>query len=221
MAVNNVMLQFKRRTDRDAFMEVDKRDKLECGAPTLLPRVHILDVTTGMHNSRGRGCSLRHDQYWIKHEGAKSKAASAAPPSRIGSTSVSGLTQQLEQMSVGNTGMGHVPENASAECQPISLTHEEVSYEAYTGNAFPHLELVSDDRRHHDTASLQSLGTFLHWSLNQEIVFSAALTGKPLRKEAFTQYCWKRCVVGTSTDYAMAISRDDWERALPMVICGI
>ena len=46
------------------------------------------------------------------------------------------------------------------------------------------------------------IGTNFNWTLNQEIVFSAALTGKPLRKQEFQQYCWKRCVIGASRDCA-------------------
>ena len=49
--------------------------------------------------------------------------------------------------------------------------------------------------------------------LNQEIVFSAALTGKPRRKQHVTQYCWKRCVIGTKTDYSEALNKREWQEA--------
>ena len=62
--------------------------------------------------------------------------------------------------------------------------------------------------------NMQAMGTNFNWTLNQEIVFSAALSGKPVRKEDFSQYCWKRCVIGTSRDYAMALYKDDWDAAL-------
>ena len=41
--------------------------------------------------------------------------------------------------------------------------------------------------------TMPALGTYFNWTLNQETVFSSALTGKPVRKEEFSQYCWKRC----------------------------
>ena len=60
---------------------------------------------------------------------------------------------------------------------------------------------------------MNALGEFA-WALNHEIVFSAALTGRPLRKAYFAQYCWSRCVVGNTTDYAPALDRQEWELAL-------
>ena len=30
----------------------------------------------------------------------------------------------------------------------------------------------------------------------------------------FSQYCWKRCVIGTKTDYSSALNRVDWQQAL-------
>ena len=58
------------------------------------------------------------------------------------------------------------------------------------------------------------MGTNFHWTLTQEMLFSAALTGKPARKEDFAQYCWKRCVIGTREDYADATAHLEWEFAL-------
>ena len=92
---------------------------------------------------------------------------------------------------------------------------DEVSLEAYTGNAFTPLEMVSSDHRHHGTMlTMRAIGTIFNWTLNQEVVFSAALTGKPERKEDFVQLCWKRCVIGTLKDYAMALFQGEWDAAL-------
>ena len=49
---------------------------------------------------------------------------------------------------------------------------------------------------------------------SNSIVFSAAITGKPRRKEPFSQYCWKRCVIGTKSDYASVVNRVEWQQAL-------
>ena len=97
-AISNAMLQFKLCTVGDASAELDKLDKVECGCVPPLPQVHNYNTTTGMHVCLGRGCSLKHDQSWIKQDAATSKAASAAvPPSWVGAT-VSGLTQRFEQL---------------------------------------------------------------------------------------------------------------------------
>ena len=80
---------------------------------------------------------------------------------------------------------------------------------------FPALELVKVVERHHGTnLQLRALGTQFSWTLNQEVVFSAALTGKPKKKLYFSQYCWKRCAIGTKYDYATALSRPEWQQAL-------
>ena len=90
-SVNRAVLDFKRLTDADAHAELEKLEVVECGYTPPLPRHHHYDNVTGMHKWLGRGCSLRDDQYWIKHPGAASKAASAAgPPSWTQSGSVSG-----------------------------------------------------------------------------------------------------------------------------------
>ena len=60
----------------------------------------------------------------------------------------------------------------------------------------------------------RAIGSQLNWTLNQEILFSAALTGKPKKKLFFSQYCWKRCVIGTKYDFASAVSKLDWQHAL-------
>ena len=60
---------------------------------------------------------------------------------------------------------------------------------------------------------MRAIGSQFSWTLNQEVVFSAALTGKP-KKLYFSQYCWKRCVIGTKHDYTPALSRPEWQYAL-------
>ena len=61
---------------------------------------------------------------------------------------------------------------------------------------------------------MNALGGEFVWTLNHEIVFSTALTGRPKKKLFFSQYCWKRCVVGTTEGYAEATSKQEWEIAL-------
>ena len=49
--------------------------------------------------------------------------------------------------------------------------------------------------------------------MNQEVLFSTALTGKPLRKEAFSEYRWDRCAVGFQ-DSVPATQHPAWIVAL-------
>ena len=177
---------------------------------------------------------------WIRQDGAISKAASPAPPPATLGTSVQGLTQRLEQLSMrsatSSVWVGHIPENATADISPIALKHDTISTEPYTGHAFLALKVAPAVLRHHGTRlAMKAIGTNFNWTLSQEIVFSAALTGKPLRKQEFQQYCWKRCVIGTSQDYAHALFKEEWYEALrhgdlgrlqvthgdPMIFCPI
>ena len=94
----------------------------------------------------------------------------------------------------------------------VQLNHEEVSWEHYTGHCFAVPELVPGIGRHHGTRlKMNALGGEFMWTLNHEIVFSTALTGRPEKKLFFSQCCWKRCVVGTTEDYADATSKQEWE----------
>ena len=116
---------------------------------------------------------------------------------------------------VNTVDMGHIPDNATAEASQITLKHDEIRTELFTGHIFPVYELVPTADRHHGTRlQLKAIGLQFNWTLNQEIVFSAALTGKPRRKLHFSQYCWKRCVIGTKTDYSPAMNRIEWQQAL-------
>ena len=43
---------------------------------------------------------------------------------------------------VNTADMGHIPDNATAEVSQITLKHDEISTELYTGHIFPAYELV-------------------------------------------------------------------------------
>ena len=66
-----------------------------------------------------------------------------------------GLTQRFEQMSMRNNintaDMGHIPDDATAEISRITLKHDEISTELYTGHVFPACELAPVADRHHGT----------------------------------------------------------------------
>ena len=70
------------------------------------------------------------------------------------------------------------------------------------------------DRYSETRLKLNALGGEFIWTLNHEVVFSTALTGRPKRKVAFSQYCWKRCAVGTADEYDVATSKREREFAL-------
>ena len=145
--------------------------------------------------------------------------SSLAVPPMSWNNSVHGLTQHFAQMSMRHVvhpmDMGSYLDEATAAPTKIQLNHKEVSLEYYTGHAFLALEMAPDVDRHHGTRlAAHAIGSELNRTLNQEIVFSAALTGKPKKKLCFSQYCWKRCVRGTSSDYAAAVSKPEWEYAL-------
>ena len=54
--------------------------------------------------------------------------------------------------------------------------------ELYSGHIFPAYELVRTSDRHGTRLQIRAIGVQFNWTLNQEVVFSAALTGKPRRK---------------------------------------
>ena len=171
------------------------------------------DSATGLHYSLGHASAV-DAQYWMKQDGTTAKAASLAVPPLLGNSSVHRLTQHFEHMSLRNAGnspdFGSLLDDPTGEASQIQLNHEEVSWEYYSGQVFPTLELVKVVERHHGTnLQLRALGTQFSWTLNQEVVFSAALTGKPKKKLYFSQYCWKRCAIGTKYDYATALSRPE------------
>ena len=145
----------------------------------------------------------------MNQDGTTAKAASLAVPPMLWNNSVQTLTQRFERMSMRNTGhstdFGSLLDDPTAEAVQIQLNHDEISLEYYSGHLFPTLELVPVVDRHHGTRlQMRAIGSQFNWTLNQEVVFSAALTGKPKKKLFFSQYCWKRCVIGTKYDYATA-----------------
>ena len=87
--------------------------------------------------------------------------------------------------------------------------------EPYSGNPFVYLELVPSEKRYIGVRfDAQSMGMIFNWTLNQEMLFSSALTGKPVRKEAFSEYRWRCCVIGTRNDYVMATTHKEWVQCL-------
>ena len=183
-----------------------------------LSKISDYNPTTGLHKSLAIDCVQSTSQYWVTKDGTTAKAASpAGPPSWCGS--VQGLTQHFEQMSMrGGTHtseLGSFLDEASDPPEKVQLNHEEVSWEYYTGHCFVVPELVPGVDRHHGTRlKLNALGGEFTWTLNHEVVFSTALTGRPKKKLFFSQYCWKRCAIGTTEDYAEATSKREWEFAL-------
>ena len=84
-------------------------------------------------------------------------------------------------------------DEASDPPEELHLNHEEVCWEFYTGRHFAVPELVPGVERYHETRlKLNALGGEFLWTLNHEVVFSTALTGRPRRKACFSQYCWMR-----------------------------
>ena len=165
-----------------AYME--KMETIDCGWIPPLPRKHHYNAATGLHTSLGPDCALKDVQCWVKQDGTTAKAASLALPPGSWSTSVHGLARHFEQMTMRNTAnsldVEHIPDEATAEVTPISLKHDEISVELYSGHVFPAYELVAPTERHHGTQlQIKALGSHFIWTLNQEVVFSAALTSKP------------------------------------------
>ena len=202
-------------TDPDKLKEVEK---IPCGWISPLPKICDYNGTTRQHISLGIDSLQGTSSYWVAKDGTTPKSASLAiPPARGGA--VHGLTQHFEQLSTKKTthasGMGSFLDETSDPPEKVKLKHDEISWEYYSGHYFAIPELTPSVDRHHGTRlRLNALGGDFTWTLNHEIVFSAALTGRPKRKVYFSQYCWNRCVVGTTTDYALASSKQEWEIAL-------
>ena len=121
------------------------------GALCLFSDVTTLTLSPDGTNHILSGRPRQDDQFWIKQPGTMSKAASSAgPPSWVVSNSVSGLTQQFEQLSVKRSSSesastGLMPEHTSSSGglrHPVALIHDEISMEPYSGNAFAHVELA-------------------------------------------------------------------------------
>ena len=111
--------------------------------------------------------------------------------------------------------MGAHASRGSESGDSIALKHDEISMEPYSGCPFRHQELVPSDKRFACVRfNTLSMGVDFNWTVNQEMLFSFALTGKPARKEAFGEYFWNYCVVGTREDYVMASAHEEWSIAL-------
>ena len=191
-AIHQGVLKYRLHIDAVKSAYLEKMDKIDCAWSAPLPRMHHYDETTGFHTSLGPDCALKDVQYWVKQDGTTAKAASPAPPSMPWSSSVQGLMQHFEQTSMRNAtnpvDMGHIPDDATAEVSQITLRHDEISTELYTGHIFPAYELVPTADRHHGTRlQIRAIGVHFNWTLNQEVAFSAALTGKPHRKQFLSQ----------------------------------
>ena len=177
-AINNAVLQYKIYKDGESAAYLDKLDKVECGHLPPHSRVHSYNGTTGLHNSLGPNCTLKNVQYWIRQDGATSKAASPAAPQQnwhFSARTDTEIRAAVHENASSSVCVGHIPENASAESSPIALNQDGISLEPYTGHAFPSLEMAPSEHRHHGTMlNMQAIGTNFNWTLNQEIVFSAA-----------------------------------------------
>ena len=192
-------------------------DRIVCGWTPSLSKANDYNPNNGLHKTLSVDCLHGNPHYWLSKDGTTAKAASpAGPPSWSGS--VRGLTQQFEQMSMkGGTQPSDKTflDEAFEPAEELHLNHEEVRWEFYTGRHFEVPELIAGADRFSETRlKLNALGGDFHWTLNHEVVFSSALTGRPKRKSAFSQYCWKRCAVGTTEEYGVATSKREWEFAL-------
>ena len=217
-AIHLAVLKYRLHTDPIQSAHLNSVEQIDCGWTAPLPKTSHYDSATGLHHSLGPAGAISA-QYWMRQDGTTAKAASLAVPPLLGNSSVQRLTQHFEHMSLKNAanslGYGSLLDDPTREVNQIQLNHEEVSWEYYSGQVFPTLELVQVVERHHGTnLQLRALGSQFNWTLNQEVVFSAALTGKPKKKLYFSQYCWKRCAIGTKHDYATALSRQEWQQAL-------
>ena len=67
---------------------------------------------------------------------------------------------------------------------------------------------------------LQAMGTTFSFTLNQEMLFSLALTGRPLRKIAFNEYRWNCCVIGTRDEYVPATTHKEWMFSISLQLMG-
>ena len=100
--VSSAVLQLKRLTDTEAFEKLKNMEPVERGRMPLLTRRYQFDLAFGRNMCAITSRPLKDVQSWMK-QGTTSKAASlAGPPTSAArsSSSVSGLTQQFEQLSV-------------------------------------------------------------------------------------------------------------------------
>ena len=69
----------------------------------------------------------------------------------------------------------------------VELSQSEIKFEEYTGKMLQKTE-VTDDRIKHIAIRhmLNAVGVELNWTINQEILFSLAIAGTPVRKPRFS-----------------------------------
>ena len=217
-AVHETILEYQLSLDPTDPAHLKQLESIPCGWVPPLPKISHYNPTTGLHQSLIVDSVLGNPQYWVTKDGTTAKASSpAGPPS--GGGGVLGLAQHFEKMSVRGSAQSPDAKTFLDEAfdPPVELhlKHDELTWEFYTGRHFVVSELIPGNERHHKTSmKLNALGGELLWTLNHEVLFSTALTGRPFRKTAFSQYCWKRCAVGTTEDYALATSKQEWEMAL-------
>ena len=218
-AIHMAMWKYRLHIDPVQSAHLKSVEQIDCGWTASLPKQSDYDPATGLHYSLGPAGALRGAQYWVNQDGTTAKAASLAVPPLLWNSSVQRLTQHFEHMSLRSAGNpvegGSLLNDPTGEASQIQLKHDEVSWEYYSGHVFPTLELVPVDDRHHSTLlQIRAIGCRFNWTLNQEVVFSSALTGKPKKKLYFSQHCWKRRAVGTKSEWAVALSKPEWQVAL-------
>ena len=218
-AIHLAVLKYRLHVDPIQSAHLKSVEQVDCGWTAPLPKKSHYDPTTGLHYTLGPAVALQGAQYWMNQDGTTARAASLVVPPLLWNSSAQRLTQHFEHMSLRSAGhpadCGSLLDDPTADSSQIQLNHEEISWEYYSGHVFPTLELVPVVERHHGTSlQVRAIGFQFNWTLNQEVVFSAALTGKPKKKLYFSQHCWKRCVIGTKYDYATALSRPEWQHAL-------
>ena len=95
--------------------------------------------------------------------------------------------------------------------EPIVLKHDVISMAPYSGRPFRHQEMVSSNERIRSVKFYaHAMGVEFYWTLNQEMLFSFALTARPSRKEVFGEYRRKSCVIGIREDYVEATAYREW-----------
>ena len=217
-AVHETILEHQLSLDPADTAHLKQMDVLLCGWVPSLQKVKDYNPTTGLHKTLTVDSVLGNQQYWIAQDGTTAKASSpAGPPS--GGGVVQGLAQRFEKLSVRggaqSPDMKTFLDEAFEPAEEQHLKHDEITWEFYTGRHFAVPELIPGEERYHKTKlKLNALGGEFLWTLNHEVVFSSALTSRPKRKTAYSQYCWKRCAVGTTEEYALATSKQEWELAL-------
>ena len=141
-AIHMAVLKYRLYIDPVQSAHLSSVEQIDCGWTAPLPKMSHYDSSTGLHHT----LSAHSAQYWMTKDGTTAKAASLAVPPLLGSSSVQRLTQHFEHMSLRNTSnsldYGSLLDDPTGEASQIQLNHDEVSWEYYSGQVFPTLELV-------------------------------------------------------------------------------